>query len=55
VLPYGRYAGWALRDLVRHDPDYLRWLTRHPSGRQFRGEIERMLEHRPTATPSHRR
>ena len=55
VLPYGRYAGWALRDLVRHDPDYLRWLVRHPSGRQFRVEIERMLEQRATSTPSHRR
>jgi len=34
TVPYGRYAGWPLRDLVRHDPDYLRWLLRHPSGRQ---------------------
>lgn len=51
VLPYGRYAGWALRDLVRHDPEYLRWLMRHPSGRQFRVEIERMLEQRAAAAP----
>ena len=31
-LAFGRYAGWALRDLARQDPDYLRWLSRHASG-----------------------
>lgn len=55
VLPYGRYAGWALRDLVRQDSDYLRWLARHPSGRQFRAEIERLLEQRATPAASRRR
>jgi curved DNA-binding protein CbpA len=28
-LEFGRYEGWTLRDLARHDPDYLRWLSRH--------------------------
>ncbi|HLY36093.1 MAG TPA: J domain-containing protein [Candidatus Limnocylindria bacterium] len=42
-LDFGRYAGWSLRDLVRHDPDYLRWLTRHSSGLRYRAEIERLL------------
>lgn len=55
VLPYGRYAGWALEDLVRQDSDYLRWLLRHPSGRQFRAEIERLLTPRPAPTPLYRR
>ena len=55
VLPYGRYAGWALRDLVRQDPGYLRWLMRHPSGRQFRAEIERLLERPAAPAPARRR
>jgi curved DNA-binding protein CbpA len=55
VLSYGRYAGWALEDLVRQDSDYLRWLLRHPSGRQFRAEIERLLTPRPVSTPLYRR
>lgn len=55
VLPYGRYAGWALQDLVRQDADYLRWLARHPSGRQFRAEIERLLAQHAAPTPIRRR
>lgn len=55
VLPYGRYAGWAIRDLVRHDPDYLRWLLRHPSGRQYRTEIDRLLVEGAKPTAPHRR
>jgi curved DNA-binding protein CbpA len=38
-LEFGRYAGWTLRDLARHDPDYLRWLSRHASGMRYRTEI----------------
>jgi uncharacterized protein (DUF3820 family) len=49
-MPYGRYAGWALQDLVRHDLDYVRWLARHPSGRQYHAEIARMLAPKATAT-----
>ena len=43
VLDQGRYAGWSLRDLVTHDPDYLRWLSRHTSGVRYRNEISRIL------------
>lgn len=43
VLDFGRYAGWRLRDLVRHDPDYLRWLARHSSGIRFRKAIKDLL------------
>ncbi|MGZ8562739.1 MAG: DnaJ domain-containing protein [Candidatus Limnocylindria bacterium] len=39
ILTFGRYAGWSLRALARHDPDYLRWLVRHSSGVQYRREI----------------
>ena len=38
-LEFGRYTGWTLRDLARHDPDYLRWLSRHASGLRYRTEI----------------
>ena len=42
-LERGRYAGWTLRDLAAHDPDYLRWLSRHTSGMRYRTEIARIL------------
>ena len=43
VLTFGRYAGWGLRDLARHDPDYLLWLSRHSSGIRYRTEIYSIL------------
>ena len=42
-LAFGRYSGWALRDLARKDPDYLRWLSRHASGLRYRTEIYQIL------------
>lgn len=42
-LDQGRYAGWTLRDVAAHDPDYLRWLSRHSSGIRYRTEIQRLL------------
>jgi curved DNA-binding protein CbpA len=42
-LPFGRYAGWTLRDLARQDPSYLRWLSRHASGLRYRTEIYQIL------------
>lgn len=42
-LEFGRYAGWTLRDLARHDLDYLRWLSRHASGLRYRTEIYGIL------------
>jgi DnaJ-class molecular chaperone len=42
-LEFGRYSGWTLRDLARHDPDYLRWLSRHASGLRYRTEIYQIL------------
>jgi len=42
-VAFGRYAGWALRDLARQDPDYLRWLSRHASGLRYRTEIYQIL------------
>jgi curved DNA-binding protein CbpA len=43
VLDFGRYAGWRIADLARHDPEYLRWLSRHSSGFRYRAAILRSL------------
>lgn len=43
IVDFGRYAGWRIADLVRHDPDYVRWLSRHSSGVRFIEAIGRHL------------
>jgi curved DNA-binding protein CbpA len=50
LLDFGRYAGWSINDLARHDPDYLRWLSRHSSGLRFREAIARALPREPDLT-----
>jgi DnaJ-class molecular chaperone len=49
-IDFGRYSGWTLGELLRADPDYLRWLSRHSSGVRYRGAIMKLLadydEHR---------
>lgn len=47
VLDFGRYAGWSIAALARHDPDYLRWLCRHSSGLRFREAIIGVLPSEP--------
>ena len=47
TIDFGRYAGWRLADLVRHDPDYLRWLSRHSSGIRFRDQLAALLPREP--------
>lgn len=42
-LDGGRYAGWTLKELAGHDPDYLKWLARHSSGLRYRKEISLIL------------
>jgi len=42
-LESGRYSGWTLPDLAKHDPDYLKWLARHSSGLRYRKEISLIL------------
>ena len=39
VLDFGRYEGSTITDISRHDPDYLKWLSRHSSGIRYRGAI----------------
>jgi curved DNA-binding protein CbpA len=43
VLEFGRYKGWSIGQIATHDPDFLEWLQRSPSGRQYRAEIATFL------------
>jgi curved DNA-binding protein CbpA len=53
VLDFGRYAGFSLRELAIHDPDYLEWLARTSIGRRLQREIEALLAaSRPTTPPT---
>jgi curved DNA-binding protein CbpA len=55
-LDFGRYKGWTISQIAKHDREYLRWLRRHTSGIRFRAEIERLLrESTPPAEPRRRR
>lgn len=49
-LDFGHYAGRTLEELASLDPDYLRWLERHPSGVRYRAEIHRVLGITPYST-----
>ena len=42
-LDFGHHAGRTIADLATEDPDYLRWLARHPSGVRYRAEIARVM------------
>ncbi|HEY7847323.1 MAG TPA: hypothetical protein VIC83_03910 [Candidatus Limnocylindria bacterium] len=48
-LDFGHYAGRTIAELAAADPDYLRWLERHPSGTRYRAEIRRVLGTTPTS------
>ncbi|MGH2393092.1 MAG: DnaJ domain-containing protein [Candidatus Limnocylindria bacterium] len=43
VVDFGRYEGWTLKDLAKHDPDYLRWLSRSSGGVRYRNQIHVLL------------
>ena len=45
-LEFGRYSGWTLGQIKRHDPDFLQWLMRVPAGRRYRDEIMRLFDNR---------
>ena len=42
-IDFGHHAGRTLVELASEDPDYLRWLARHPSGIRYRAEIARVM------------
>jgi curved DNA-binding protein CbpA len=43
VLNFGRYAGWSLGEVARHDIEYIEWLDRAPIGRNYREEVDTIL------------
>jgi broad specificity phosphatase PhoE len=49
-LDFGHHAGRTIEELAEIDPDYLRWLERHPSGVRYRAEIHRALGVVPRST-----
>jgi curved DNA-binding protein CbpA len=49
TLDFGRYSGWSLTMVARHDPDYLEWLARTPVGRAWRSAIDNILRARMAA------
>lgn len=59
LLEFGRYQGWTLGQIRRHDPQFLEWLMSVPGGRQYREEISSLLSRpthnsRPSMQPSAR-
>lgn len=49
ALSFGRYRGWTLIQVDSYDNNYLEWLRRTPTGRQFTGEIDMILRNRVSA------
>ena len=49
-LDFGHHAGRTIAELANTDPEYLRWLARHPSGIRYRAEIHRALGKVPIST-----
>lgn len=43
VLNFGRYSGWSLGEIARHDLEYIEWLDRMPIGRTYREELDALL------------
>ena len=43
VLNFGRYAGWSVGEVARHDIEYIEWLDRAPIGRNYRTELDAIL------------
>jgi hypothetical protein len=43
LLNFGRYAGWSLGEVARHDIEYIEWLDRAPIGRNYRQELDDIL------------
>lgn len=43
VLNFGRYSGWSLGEIARHDIEYIEWLDRTPIGRTYRDEVDALL------------
>ena len=44
TIDFGHHAGRTVAELAQTDPEYLRWLARHPSGVRYRAQIARVLD-----------
>jgi curved DNA-binding protein CbpA len=51
VIAFGRYRGWSIGEIARHDMGYLEWLERSPSGRPFRPEVDVLLRAQGRRSP----
>lgn len=47
VLTFGRYRGWTLNQVARHDFDYIEWLGRTTMGRNHKQELDQLLRRAP--------
>lgn len=55
VLNFGRYVGWSLGEIGRHDLEYIEWLDRTPIGRIYQVELDEILRkggRRVSASPA---
>jgi len=43
VLSFGRYRGWALKQVAAYDRNYLEWLSRTMAGRTYTTELKQVL------------
>ena len=46
-LSFGRYRGWTLNQVARHDFDYIEWLSRTTMGRNYKRELDVLLRRVP--------
>jgi len=46
-LTFGRYRGWTLNQVSRHDHDYIEWLSRTTMGRNYKTELDMLLRRAP--------
>jgi len=42
-LAWSSIDGWRIAQIASHDPDYLRWLSRHSAGVRYLEAIRRSL------------
>jgi curved DNA-binding protein CbpA len=49
TVSFGRYEGWTLQQIARHDSEYLEWLRRHSSGIGYRRQIDEILDAKRSA------
>jgi curved DNA-binding protein CbpA len=43
VLSFGRYRGWAIKQIAAYDRNYIEWLSRTMAGRTYTAELQQFL------------